>query len=102
MNEQYQRLEKKAKDILVSNVYEPNKYPWGAWRLMSPCKKHFEGVWNWDSAFHAMTVSRYDERLAKSCIDTFVKYMLPNGMLPDVIWLKGDMADNFGKPPVMP
>ena len=91
-----------AYDVLKGNVIEQADAPWGDAPVISPWVGYNEGIWNWDSAFHAMTVSRYDERLAKSCIDTFVKYMLPNGMLPDVIWLKGDMADNFGKPPVMP
>ena len=91
-----------AYDVLKNNTIESADAPWGASPVISPWVGYNEGIWNWDSAFHAMTVSRYDERLAKSCIDTFVKYILPNGMLPDVIWLKGDMADNFGKPPVMP
>ena len=91
-----------AYDVLKKNTIESAEAPWGADPVISPWTGYNEGIWNWDSAFHAMTVSRYDERLAKSCIDTFVKYQLPNGLLPDVIWYKGDKEENFGKPPVMP
>ena len=91
-----------AYDVLKKNTIESDEAPWGASPVISPWTGYNEGIWNWDSAFHAMTVSRYDERLAKSCIDSFVKYMLPNGLLPDVIWYNGKIEDNFGKPPVMP
>ena len=101
-NERDMTLLSAAYDVLKNNTIEREDAPWGGAPVISPWVGHNEGIWNWDSAFHAMTVSRFDERLAKSCIDSFVQYILPNGMLPDVIWLKGDKADNFGKPPVMP
>lgn len=90
-----------AYNVLEKNTIERDDAPWGSDPVISPWMGEKAGIWNWDSAFHAITVSRYDERLAKSCIDSFVKYMLPNGLLPDVVRLSGEVVDNFGKPPVM-
>ena len=90
-----------AYDVLEKNTIKRNDAPWGADPVISPWTGEKAGIWNWDSAFHAITVSRYDEQLAKSCIDSFVKFMLPNGMLPDVVRINGEVVDNFGKPPVM-
>ncbi len=88
-------------DVLKKNTIERDDAPWGPDPVISPWMGPKAGIWNWDSAFHAITVSRYDERLAKSCIDSFVKYILPNGLLPDVVRINGEVVDNFGKPPVM-
>jgi len=90
-----------AYDILKGNTIEAPDAPWGPDPVISPWMGEKAGIWNWDSAFHAITVSRYDERLAKSCVDSFVKFMLPNGLLPDVIRIGGNVVDNFSKPPVM-
>ena len=49
-----------------------------------------------------MTVSRYNSVLAQDTIDCFAKYQCENGMLPDVITLRGFLADNASKPPVFP
>ena len=67
-----------AYDVLKNNTIEREDAPWGGSPVISPWVGNNEGIWNWDSAFHAMTVSRYDERLAKSCIDSFVKYIWGN------------------------
>ena len=91
-SERDRELVKRAYDTLMGNVYTEKSYLWSPFRCLSPGKKHFRGIWNWDSAFHAITVSRYDERLAKSCVDSFVKFMLPNGLLPDVIRIGGNVV----------
>ena len=91
-----------AYDVLTRNTMCSPHAPWGNTPVISPWSGDNAGIWNWDSAFHALTVSRYNDVLAKSCIDSFVKYQLPNGMLPDVILANGTVMDNCGKPPVMP
>lgn len=70
--------------------------------MVSPWSGPCAGIWNWDSAFHATTVSRFDTPLAKSCIDAFTAFQLPFGMFPDVIHVDGRICDNYGKPPVLP
>lgn len=87
-------------DTLMSNVYEPNKYMWGKYRLISPGKCCFKGVWNWDTAFHAMGTSRWDTELAKENILGFLEYQCENGMLPDVLREDGKVSSKSSKPPI--
>lgn len=87
-------------DTLISNIYEPLKYAWGKYRLISPGKCCFKGVWNWDTAFHAIGVSRWDSRLAEENILGFLEFQCESGMLPDAIRENGSLADKSSKPPV--
>ncbi len=91
-----------AYEVLKKNTVHTPEAPWGDVPVISPWSGPCAGIWNWDSAFHAMTVSRYDTPLAKSCIDAFTAFQLPTGMFPDVIHVDGRICDNYGKPPVLP
>ena len=91
-----------AYDVLEKNTVHSPDAPWGDIPVMSPWSGPCAGIWNWDSGFHAMTVSRFDTGLAKNCIDCFMQYQKPNGLLPDVIFVDGRISDNYGKPPVLP
>ena len=91
-----------AYEVLKRNTIREQSAPWGDVPVISPWSGPCAGIWNWDSAFHAMTVSRFDTPLAKSCIDAFTKFQLPSGMFPDVIHVDGRICDNYGKPPVLP
>lgn len=92
----------RAHDVLSTNTVHSPDAPWGDVPVISPWSGECAGIWNWDSAFHAMTVSRFDTELAKNCIDCFMMYQKENGLLPDVILVSGRIVDNYGKPPVMP
>ena len=85
--------------VLEDNTF-CGDYPWGTARVISPWRGRNAGIWNWDSVFHAMTVSRFDGELAKSCIDAFAAFQKADGMLPDVIYHNGVIMDNYSKPPV--
>ena len=91
-----------AYEVLKKNTVRKPDAPWGDVPVISPWLGPGVGIWNWDSAFHAMTVSRFDTPLAKSCIDAFTAFQLPTGMFPDVIYVDGRICDNYGKPPVLP
>lgn len=86
--------------VLKENTICDEKMPWGGAPVISPWRGRNAGIWNWDSVFHAITVSRFDTALAKSCLDTFAQYQKENGMLPDVIFHNGHIEDNYSKPPV--
>ena len=90
----------RAYDVLLGNVYENEGYPWSPYRCLSPCKSKFKGIWNWDSAFHAMGVANWDTQLAKESIIGFFNFQKDNGLLPDVIFEDGKVVDSFTKPPV--
>lgn len=91
-----------AYEVLKKNTIHSKNAPWGDVPVVSPWSGPCAGIWNWDSAFHATTVSRFDTPLAKSCIDAFTAFQLPFGMFPDVIHVDGRICDNYGKPPVLP
>lgn len=87
-------------DTIMSNVYDDKGYPWSPYRCISPGKLKFNGIWNWDSAFHTVGVARWDTALAKESVLGFAKFQKENGLLPDVIFENGAVMDWYSKPPV--
>lgn len=94
-------LIRRACETLEGNTVSDG-VPWAPYRCIVPFRvpKAECGIWNWDSAFHAMTVVRWDPAQAQECIEGFLNYQLPNGLLPDVIWANGEVVDSYGKPPM--
>lgn len=101
MNEKERIILDKAERILKANCYSPNQYQWGKYRMISPSKGFFTGVWNWDSAFHAIGMIDFDIEIAKEQIIGFLQFQKEDGLLPDVLWENGAIEDHFSKPPVM-
>ncbi|MBR7133462.1 MAG: hypothetical protein IKD04_08010 [Clostridia bacterium] len=94
-------LVQRAYTTLMNNIYPSNgEFLWSPYRCISPGKNGFPGVWNWDTAFHAVGVSRWDTELAKENIIGFFEFQKENGMLPDVIFESGKRVDTLSKPPV--
>ncbi len=103
LSERDKGLLSRAYDTLYKNrLYSPNA-PWGDVECISPWTGpgSAEGIWNWDSAFHAYTVSRFDTRLAEGCLWAFMQYQMESGQFPDMILADGYVEDNYTKPPVM-
>ena len=103
-----QSLLSRAYDTLETNTMREKGMPWGDMPCITPWQREKEGIsnvnrgiWNWDSAFHAMAVSRYDTDLAKSCIEAFCQFQLEDGMFPDVVFANGHVVNDLSKPPVM-
>ncbi len=90
---------KRALETLAFNTYSDVGYPWSPYRCVSPGKGRFDGIWNWDSAFHAMGYARFDTELAKDSIIGFLKFQQNNGILPDVIFETGEVISSYCKPP---
>lgn len=98
-------LIKKAGEIINSNICCGEEYPWYPYRCIKPfgfSKKipWAEGIWNWDSAFHAIGVLRWDTALAKEQILGFIPYQLENGMFVDVVRQDGEIESYSSKPPI--
>jgi len=91
-----------AAKILMDNMATGNDIPWNPYRCIMPCRYGFCGIWNWDSAFHAVGVSKLDKELAKEQILGFIQYQCEDGMYPDVIWTNGEIEIKSSKPPVLP
>jgi neutral trehalase len=62
----------------------------------------YKGIWNWDAAFHAIAVSRWDRVLAEDQALIFVDSQKPDGMFVDVLLADGRIVDTHSKPPVFP
>ena len=97
----------RAKDTLEANILTRSEksldpLPWHPLNGICPSQYTFRGMWNWDSAFHAIGVVRWNPEMARDQIRIFLEAQLPSGALPDVIREDGRIVDNFGKPPVMP
>lgn len=75
---------------------------WAPLKGIRPSCTKFEGIWNWDSAFHVMALSRWNPKLAQEQCQIFFKIQKENGMFPDVWRENGNMMDQYGKPPVFP
>ncbi len=92
----------RAVETIEGNVWS-DESPWYPFRCVTPFRteKESRAIWNWDSAFHAITVSRWDSDLAKECLEGFMNFQLSNGMFPDFINQKGYVEPRFGKPPVL-
>ncbi len=99
-SERDRELIDRAYYTLMNNVYSDNGFLWSPYRCISPGKNTFHGIWNWDSAFHAVGVSRWSVELAKESIEGFFKFQRDDGLIPDVIYEDGSMVSSFGKPPL--
>lgn len=99
-SERDRSLAERAHDTIMGNVYPTEGYRWCPYRCTSPGRNTFFGIWNWDSAFHAIGISRWDSALAKENVLGFMQFQKENGLLPDVIFENGEIVDTFTKPPV--
>lgn len=71
---------------LMGNVYDKDGYRWSPYRCITPGKGSFTGIWNWDTAFHSIGVSRWDTDLAKDGILGFTQFQDEKGKFPDIIF----------------
>jgi putative isomerase len=92
-------LLRRGQETLYANIMDGQ---WRPLRGISPSPFKYRGVWNWDAAFHALAISRWDVKLAREQIQIFLDHQLKSGGMIDVIWEDHGMVEEFGKPPVMP
>jgi putative isomerase len=105
VSERDRRLLERASAVLEDNVVQcppGGALSWGGLRGICPSPRTYQGVWNWDAAFHAMAVARWDPQLARDQIRIFLNVQEPSGFLPDVLFTDGRINNACGKPPVFP
>lgn len=99
LSPQQAELLQRAQATLLGNVV--SLPAWKPYRGVEPSLATYKGIWNWDSAFHAMAISQWDSTLAREQFDILFSHQQPSGALPDVVWAKGGMVTTITKPPVM-
>ncbi len=92
-------LLRRAQETLLGNIISAS--PWSPYQGVEPSRGTYPGVWNWDSAFHAIAISNWDPDLAREQFAILFSRQLPKGELPDVIYADGRMVTSNTKPPVM-
>jgi hypothetical protein len=60
---------------------------------MMPAQSKYVGIWNWDSCFHVLAFRHLDVELARDQLRSILAAQLPNGMLPDVVYDEGVVAE---------
>ena len=92
-------LLQRAQATLLGNMVRGNA--WKPYRGIMPSPGTYRGVWNWDSAFHAIAISQWDPALAREQFDILFDKQGSNGMLPDMVMEDGRVGMGHTKPPVM-
>ncbi len=92
-------LVKKSTEILLGNINNQKTAPWYPYRCIMPSWE-FNGIWNWDSAFHAIGVSHWDNDLAKEQVLGFIQYQCADGMYIDFIGADKRYNQCSSKPPL--
>lgn len=95
------KLIEKAVWVLDHNISDGEGTPWYGKRTLLPSAERFKGIWNWDTAFHCVGLSRFDVDFAMEHMEVFCEYQLDDGMFVDNVSCKGEKGVNFTKPPVM-
>lgn len=101
-NERDKRLFLRCYKNILANVTPSQGLPWSPYRGIKPGRnEYFPGIWNWDSAFHAMCVGRWDSKLAVEVLRAFMQYQREDGMFADVVRVDGKIEQISSKPPVL-
>lgn len=78
---------KKAKTIYNSNTFFGySHYLSTDYRYIAPAKTEYIFQWLWDTSFHAIVLSHFDLKWAKSEITNYLKAQNENGFLPHAIF----------------
>ncbi len=88
-------LLQKATHILIKeNLCRGEQFPWFPYGCIRPFSKQRDsdsGIWNRDSAFHAIGVLHWDLSLAKEQLLGFIQYQLEDGMFIDAKRANGEV-----------
>lgn len=95
-------LLRRARATLATNTLAGKSVQWTPYRGVVPSVSRFKGVWNWDGAFHAMALVRWDAELARDQFRIMMAFQGDDGMLPDVVYADAAKGVFRGctKPPV--
>lgn len=91
VDEKYRQKYAYAWWVMANNLIDPSGHV--RYEAMMPTKAFYVGIWLWDSALHAIALRHIDPELARNQIRVMLAHQLPNGMLPDVVFDEGIVAE---------
>lgn len=80
---EYEQLYYKCLSVQKVNVHTPEGNINCMWT--TPDRVPHRSMWLWDSVFHSMAISEYNEELAKDCIRGILLQIQPDGMVPHMM-----------------
>lgn len=96
-------LERAVKTLLGNVIEKPkddSEFIFEDYKGIVPSPRTYKGVWNWDGAFHMLTMAYMDKEISHDQARIMFKFQLENGQLPDVVYTNGKSVTKFTKPPV--
>lgn len=106
VDEKYRRKYAYAWWVMANNLIGPSGHV--KYEAMMPTKAFYVGIWLWDSALHAIAYRHIAPELARDQIRVMLAQQLPDGMLPDVVFDEGIVAEidhpihgRVTKPPIL-
>lgn len=107
--EKYNDQERKLIDRAVSTLYgniisrpaDDENFVFKNRKAISPSPRTYQGVWNWDSAFHTLAMSYFDIEIAHDQMKILFDYQKSDGQIADVVYTNGKAVFRFTKPPVL-
>ena len=100
LSDRDKQLTERAAETIEGNIW--TDAVWYPYSCIAPFRSGKDSaLWGWDSAFHAITVSRWDTQLASECLEGFMNYQLPSGAFPDVVSAQGTVETRCSKPPLL-
>ncbi len=73
---------------------------WGEKRSFAPAIPRYVGHWNWDSAFYALAMLKWDVAMAREQAEILFEAQHTNGCLPNLVTVDGGSVTNRSQPPV--
>lgn len=87
MNEAYLRIREQAKALLLANRrHGYDLYYHRPYRYTCPSPGRYRWQWFWDSCFHAIVLSHWDQEQAKAELASLVSVQKPDGFIGHVIY----------------
>jgi glycogen debranching enzyme len=81
------QLISQAKAIFIKNLQQGySQWKQTSYTFIAPANTEYIYQWQWDTAFHAITLAHFDVDWAKREIDTYLKGQWEDGFLPHVIF----------------
>ncbi len=95
------KLCERALEVYRANLYSDSGAPWGGGECLLAESTTLRGMWCWDTAFHAIGISRFDVDFAARQLEMFMQFQRDDGMFYDAVFCDGRVSAGFSKPPLL-